>query len=132
MDKTVYYSRLLGMCVYRCICFMFHCAFNFNSFSDVAPSCVCGACAMRLSIATSCKHLARVLNNFKNISKTLASRHQHYMCYQMMNPSAYRRNQITYTGGIMPFFFFFFFSKYSPFLIKSSESHHCSRFGYIC
>ena len=66
------------------------------------------------------KHLARVLNNFKNISKTLASRHQHYMCYQMMNPSAYMRNQITYTGGIYyAFFFLFFFPKYSPFLIKS-------------
>ena len=45
------------------------------------------------------KQLARVLGNFKNISKTLASRHQHYMCYEMMNPSTYMRNQITYIHG---------------------------------
>ena len=45
------------------------------------------------------KQLARVMGNFKNISKTLAERHQHYMCYHMMEPSTYMKTQISYTGG---------------------------------
>jgi len=45
------------------------------------------------------KQLARVMGNFKNISKTLAGRHQHYMCYEMINPSSYMANRTTYTGG---------------------------------
>lgn len=45
------------------------------------------------------KHLARVLGNFKNIAKTLASHHQLYMCYQMSEPSQYLRTKPEYTGG---------------------------------
>ena len=45
------------------------------------------------------KQLARVIGNFKNMPKSLANRHQHYMCYLMMEPSTYMKAQISYTGG---------------------------------
>ena len=44
------------------------------------------------------KHLARVVGNFKNIAKTLAHRHQHYMCYQLMNDT-YLQHDTKFTGG---------------------------------
>lgn len=47
------------------------------------------------------KHIANVVRNFRNIPKTLAFRHQHYMCYQMLEPSRYLRHCTTYTGGKM-------------------------------
>ena len=31
--------------------------------------------------------------------KTLAERHQHYMCYLMMEPSTYMKTQMSYAGG---------------------------------
>ena len=37
------------------------------------------------------KHLARVIANFKNMAKTLAMRHQMYMCYHLSNPVGYFR-----------------------------------------
>ena len=45
------------------------------------------------------KQLARVTGNFKNMPKTLAERHQHYMCYLLMEPSTYMKTQISYAGG---------------------------------
>ena len=47
------------------------------------------------------KHLSDVVRNFKNIPKTLASRHQHYMCYQMLDSTTYLRQPISHTGGEM-------------------------------
>ena len=35
------------------------------------------------------KHLAQVTGNFKNIMKTLSTRHQHYMCLQLAEPSCF-------------------------------------------
>ncbi len=46
------------------------------------------------------KHLSGILRNFKNISKTLAVRHQQYMCYHMMNKDKYLTQPIVYTKGI--------------------------------
>ena len=46
------------------------------------------------------KHLSNILRNFCNIPKTLAARHQHYMCYQMLNGSTYLRHTPTFTGGM--------------------------------
>ena len=45
------------------------------------------------------KHLAHVLRNFKNIPKTLAYRHQHYMCYQMLDPAGYIAKSVSYMAG---------------------------------
>ena len=45
------------------------------------------------------KQLARVIGNFKNMPKTLAGRHQHYMCYQMIDPTKYMKPQVSYTRG---------------------------------
>ena len=46
------------------------------------------------------KHLSGILRNFKNISKTLAVRHQQYMCYHMMNKDKYLTQPIVYMKGI--------------------------------
>lgn len=35
------------------------------------------------------KQLARITGNFKNIQKTLAYRHQRYMCYQLYQAEKY-------------------------------------------
>ena len=45
------------------------------------------------------KHLSNVLRNFKNVAKTLAARHQHYMCYQMINAESFLRQPMEHTGG---------------------------------
>ena len=45
------------------------------------------------------KHLANIVRNFKNIPKTLAARHPHYMCYQMLESEKYLRHQDTCTGS---------------------------------
>ena len=45
------------------------------------------------------KHISNVVRSFQNAPKTLASRHQHYMCYQMLEPTSYLRHKTTYTGG---------------------------------
>ena len=45
------------------------------------------------------KRLARVLNNFKNIPKTLAEHHQRYMCYHMSNTAEYLRSHHEYGPG---------------------------------
>ena len=38
------------------------------------------------------KQIAKVIGNFKNIAKTVAHRHQRYMCYVLSNPSSYLRS----------------------------------------
>ena len=35
------------------------------------------------------KQIAKVIGNFKNIAKTVAQRHQRYMCYVLSNPLDY-------------------------------------------
>ena len=45
------------------------------------------------------KHLARVIANFKNMAKTLAMRHQMYMCYHLSNPVGYLRFPNSYSSG---------------------------------
>ncbi len=40
-----------------------------------------------------------IFRNFKNVAKTLAARHQHYMCYQMSDSKTSLRHQTTYTGS---------------------------------
>lgn len=45
------------------------------------------------------KHLSNILRNFKNVAKTLAVRHQHYMCYQMLNSDTFLRQPTMYTKG---------------------------------
>ena len=39
------------------------------------------------------------MGNFKNIPKTLAKRHQRYMCYQMLNPDEYLCDKVTHGRG---------------------------------
>ena len=46
------------------------------------------------------KRMAGLLGNFKNIPKTLAQRHQQYMCYQMCVPATYLRQDIECSSGI--------------------------------
>ena len=67
-------------------------AFN----TDVAHSSVCGACSMRWNMVTS--NILQVIGNFKK-SLRLADRHQHYMCYQMIDSTKYMKPQVSYTGG---------------------------------
>ena len=43
------------------------------------------------------KHLSGILRNFKNVPKTLSARHQHYMCYLMLDDDNYLRQPSTYT-----------------------------------
>ena len=45
------------------------------------------------------KQLSNILHNFKNLPKTLASRHQSYMCYEMLESTKYLRHNAQYTGG---------------------------------
>ena len=44
------------------------------------------------------KHIARVIGNFKNIPKTMALRHQHFMCYQLIG-NTYLKPSPAYHGG---------------------------------
>ena len=46
------------------------------------------------------KHLARVIHNFKNVPKTLAMRHQHYMCLQLLDKDSYLRPQVETSSGM--------------------------------
>ena len=39
------------------------------------------------------KQIAKVIGNFKNIAKTVAQRHQRYMCYVLSNPSDYLQSE---------------------------------------
>ncbi len=39
------------------------------------------------------KQIAKVIGNFKNIAKTVAQRHQRYMCYVLSNPSDYLKSE---------------------------------------
>ena len=45
------------------------------------------------------KNLARVVGNFKNILKTLAVRHQRYVCLLMLEPELYLKQAINTGGG---------------------------------
>ena len=46
--------------------------------------------------------LVRVIGNFKNMPKSLADRHQHYMCYQMVvvDPAKYMKSQVLYIRAL--------------------------------
>ena len=44
------------------------------------------------------KHIARVIGNFKNIPKTMALWHQHFMCYQLIG-NTYLKPSPAYHGG---------------------------------
>ena len=46
------------------------------------------------------KHLARVIHNFKNVPKTLALRHQNYMCVQLLDKDGYLRPQVETSSGM--------------------------------
>ena len=61
-------------------------------------------------VATSSNHIHRAFTgrcaillkpglNCTEIPKTLAARHQHYMCYQMLESEKYLRHQDTCTGS---------------------------------
>ena len=65
-------------------------------FLQVWSTQTCGVCALKRN--SYFKHLARVVRNFKNIAKTLAHRHQNYMCYQLMNDT-YLQHDAKFTGG---------------------------------
>lgn len=77
--------------------------FSTDSLSN-SPLCRCGPLSrtwcMRYEAKHSYfKHLARVLGNFKNIPKTLADRHQQYMCYNMSDPTRYLKYHLEYSSG---------------------------------
>lgn len=40
------------------------------------------------------KHLAKICRNFKNILKTLSTRHQIYSCYVLLDPKLYLKDII--------------------------------------
>lgn len=42
------------------------------------------------------KRVAKVVGNFTNIAKTLAYRHQRYMCYKLSNPKCYLKDFIEF------------------------------------
>ena len=46
------------------------------------------------------KHLARVIHNFKNVPKTVALRHQNYMCLHLYNKKTYLQASHEYSSGI--------------------------------
>ena len=45
------------------------------------------------------KQLARVIGNFKNIAKTLAYRHQRYICFAMSSPPQYLQDSLVIGPG---------------------------------
>ena len=45
------------------------------------------------------RRTATLSHNFKNVEKTLASRHQQYMCDQMCNPTEYLTGKVCYPKG---------------------------------
>jgi hypothetical protein len=46
------------------------------------------------------KHIARVIGNFKNLSKSLAFRHQRHMCYILADPEALTKTDLECGPGI--------------------------------
>ena len=64
--------------------------FRIRHLLDIAPE--------RFDKTMTAMDLARVVRNFKNIAKTLAHRHQNYMCYQLMNDT-YLQHDTKFTGG---------------------------------
>ena len=63
------------------------------------------------------KHLARVIGNFKNIPKTLALRHQRYICYQMNEPSSYLQNSTSYGRRKLSFYIAEIHALYAAFFV---------------
>ena len=46
------------------------------------------------------KKIAQILGNFKNIEKTVAGRHQRYMCYKMTCTTHFLRSENEYSPGM--------------------------------
>jgi len=57
------------------------------------------ACVMKLNTNTSRK-LPRILGNFINIGKTVATRHQRYMCYKMTCSTNFLGEDTAFGTGI--------------------------------
>ena len=97
--------QLVRCCVTTCVC-----------LSHVHPS-ICTPCVILLSSCTcSCgplswvccmwceansqlKHLVWVSHTFKNIGKTLATRHQNYLCLQLLHKERYLLSNILFCSG---------------------------------
>ena len=47
------------------------------------------------------KHMSNIVRNFKNVPKTLANRHQLYMCYQMLDADKYLCPHDSHNGGMV-------------------------------
>ena len=45
------------------------------------------------------KYIAKVINNFKNVAKTLAHRHQRHLCYLLANPEKYLVDSVEFGPG---------------------------------
>ena len=77
---------------------------NNQPWIQLPPHCRCGPlirmwCMRYEAKHRFFKHISSVVRNFRNAPKTLATRHQHYMCYQMLEPSTYLHHHTTHTGG---------------------------------
>ena len=46
------------------------------------------------------KHVSRIVRNFHNISRILAVKYQHYMCYQMLEPHTYLQHIVAVTQEV--------------------------------
>ena len=76
-----------------------------NSCVYILPEHRCGPLSQLWCMRFEAKHryfkqVAKVIGNFKNIAKTLASRHQRYMCYVLSSPGRFLQDELEVGPGM--------------------------------